>query len=178
MLLILSPILIAAAAAIAISDGRPVFFRQTRVGQKGRPFEILKFRTMTVGSDNEGVARLAAMADRGEHRLNDDGPIAAVVRDLKSESEARVTRIGAVLRKTSVDELPQLINVVRGDMSLVGPAAPPPFEVAGLNEWQLRAPGSAARSDRSLAGTRTERRQLGRAHAARLQLRLALVLRG
>lgn len=136
MLLILSPLLVAAAAAIAISDGRPVFFRQTRVGQRGRTFEIFKFRTMTVGSDADGVARLAAMADRGEHRLNDDGPIATVVRDLKAQSEARVTRLGGFLRKTSIDELPQLLNVVRGDMSLVGPRPLRPFEVTELNEWQ------------------------------------------
>ncbi|MGX7953807.1 exopolysaccharide biosynthesis polyprenyl glycosylphosphotransferase [Tsuneonella sp. HG249] len=95
--LLLSPVLIAAAILIRIEDGGPVFFRQVRVGRANRQFRILKFRTMSVaGSDADG----AVSASRGDHR---------------------VTRIGRILRRTSIDELPQLFNVIRGHMSIVGP---------------------------------------------------------
>lgn len=93
-LLVLSPLLAGAAAAIVVSMGRPVLFRQRRPGRDGEPFTIYKLRTMVEPRD-------------GESRLHSDG--------------ARVTALGTLLRKTSVDELPELWNVVRGDMSLVGP---------------------------------------------------------
>ncbi|KIG19656.1 Lipid carrier : UDP-N-acetylgalactosaminyltransferase [Enhygromyxa salina] len=93
-LLALSPVLAGAAAAIAVSMGRPVLFRQRRPGRFGEPFTIYKFRTMVEPRP-------------GESRLHSDG--------------ARVTALGQLLRKTSIDELPELWNVVRGDMSLVGP---------------------------------------------------------
>ena len=92
--LVAAPAMLCAAAAVRAFDGAPVIFRQTRVGRDGRPFEILKFRTMTVSKVRDGF-------DAG--------------------SRARVTRVGAVLRKTKVDELPQLLNVLRGEMSVVGP---------------------------------------------------------
>ncbi|PWR02075.1 hypothetical protein DKT77_13825 [Meridianimarinicoccus roseus] len=92
-LLLLAPLLVIVAIAIRAESRGPVIFRQIRTGLDGRPFEILKFRSMTVGA---GLAQ----ATRGD---------------------ARVTRVGAVLRRTSVDELPQLINVLMGDMALVGP---------------------------------------------------------
>jgi sugar transferase EpsL len=93
-LVALSPLLLGTAAAIALSMGRPVLFRQRRPGRHGEPFTIYKFRTMVEPRP-------------GESRLHSDG--------------ARVTRLGALLRKTSIDELPELWNVLVGDMSLVGP---------------------------------------------------------
>jgi lipopolysaccharide/colanic/teichoic acid biosynthesis glycosyltransferase len=136
ILLALSPIIIVTALAILILDGRPVLFRQTRVGRHGHEFLIFKFRTMRTDADAHGVARLAALADEGQRNLNDELHIPDVVHELKNEGDARITRLGGFLRRTSVDELPQLINVLRGDMSLVGPRPLRPFEVAFLAPWQ------------------------------------------
>jgi exopolysaccharide biosynthesis polyprenyl glycosylphosphotransferase len=136
ILMILSPLVLIVAACVAIADGTPVLFRQTRVGQHGRSFEILKFRTMRRDADDRGIARLAAAMDAGDADLGDAG-VASVVRTLKADSESRVTRLGAFLRRTSLDELPQFWNVLRGDMSLVGPRPLRPFEAANLAEWQL-----------------------------------------
>jgi exopolysaccharide biosynthesis polyprenyl glycosylphosphotransferase len=102
-LLLLSPLLVAAAIAVLVSMGRSVFFRQLRIGRDGRPFEMLKFRSM------KGVADTPYVAPEG-----DLGPGGV-------EGEDRRTRVGTFLRKTSVDELPQLFNVLRGEMSLIGP---------------------------------------------------------
>jgi lipopolysaccharide/colanic/teichoic acid biosynthesis glycosyltransferase len=96
-LLALSPVLIAVALAIKLEDGGPVFFVQRRVGRSNRFFPIMKFRSMTV------------------NKVGHDGGQSA------SKDDKRITRIGKIIRSTSIDELPQLINVLRGDMSLVGP---------------------------------------------------------
>ncbi len=127
-------------------------------------------------ADAEGVARLAADADLGDADLGDAG-VASVVRALKAASDSRVTRLGSVLRRTSLDELPQLWNILRGDMSLVGPRPLRPFEAAALAEWQLARqelrPGLTGLWQvlgRSASG-------MGRAYAAGLHLRLALVTR-
>ena len=137
LLTFLAPLILLVAGAVAVFDGRPVLFRQIRVGQRGQAFSIMKFRTMGHEADAQGVGRLAAMADSGEHSLEDEQAIATMVHELKTQSEARVTRLGGVLRKLSLDELPQLFNVLRGEMSLVGPRPLRPFEVTSLNEWQL-----------------------------------------
>ncbi|MDQ2908787.1 MAG: sugar transferase [Candidatus Eremiobacteraeota bacterium] len=102
---LLSPVLAAIGAAVALDLGAPIFFRQTRVGKHGRPFEIIKFRTMPIDAEAH------------------TGPIWAQV------GESRVTRFSRFLRRMSLDELPQLINVVRGDMSIVGPRPERPFYV-------------------------------------------------
>jgi lipopolysaccharide/colanic/teichoic acid biosynthesis glycosyltransferase len=135
-LILLSPVILVVAAGVLMTTGHPILFRQTRVGRHGRPFSILKFRTMRNDADADGVARLAAAADLGEADLGDAG-VAMVVRTLKAESSSRVTPFGSILRRTSLDELPQLWNIVRGDMSLVGPRPLRPFEAAALDEWQL-----------------------------------------
>ena len=93
-LLVTSPILLAACTAILLTDGRPVLFRQQRVGRNGVPFEILKFRSMR--NDAAGL-------------------------QVSSDHDPRITRVGNILRKSKVDELPQLVNVLRGQMSIVGP---------------------------------------------------------
>ena len=115
-LVLVGPILLGAAAAVAISLGRPIFYRQRRVGLDGRPFDILKFRTMRPA---EGQTPGSAYA------LGEDGIAPGGV-----EGEDRRTRAGAFLRRTSLDELPQLLNVVRGEMSLVGPRPERPELVA------------------------------------------------
>lgn len=109
------PMLLIAARVRTTSRG-PVFYRQERVGRDGRPFKMLKFRSMRVGAD----AELAVLAEANEAQ----GPL------FKMRDDPRVTPTGAVLRRYSLDELPQLLNVLRGDMSLVGPRPPLPSEVA------------------------------------------------
>lgn len=121
--LVLSPIFLGIAAAIKISSPGPVFFRQRRVGHRGRPFTILKFRTMQVGADQ--------MIDE----LRERHGVQSLMFKLKDDP--RVTGVGRFLRKLSLDEFPQLINVIKGDMSLVGPRPPLPEEVTKYADWQF-----------------------------------------
>ena len=123
-LAVLSPILLGTAAAIRLADGSPVLFRQTRIGLHGRQFTILKFRTMIPGAEE--------LLDEVIH-LNERNGAA-----FKATDDPRVTRIGQWLRRTSVDELPQLWNVLTGTMSLVGPRPPLPREVAEYDIWHRR----------------------------------------
>ena len=109
-----SPVLAAAAIAVKLGDGGPVLFRQTRVGKDGRDFELLKLRTMVVGAEHQGAGYAVNVGD------------------------SRITRVGAFLRRTSLDELPQLWNVVRGDMSLIGPRPTLRYQVERYNERQRR----------------------------------------
>jgi len=113
LLVVLSPVLVALALAVR-ADGDPAFFRQTRVGLDGREFTMVKFRSMVVDAE----ARLAALQAENEGA----GPL------FKLRHDPRVTRVGAALRKYSLDELPQLFNVVTGRMSLIGPRPALPRE--------------------------------------------------
>lgn len=121
-LVALSPILLAVAAWIRSREGAPVLFRQTRVGLHGRTFEVLKFRTMTTDAESR-YEELATQSDRRAFKLTHD---------------PRITRSGHFLRRTSLDELPQLWNVLRGSMSLVGPRPAPPREVEAYDIWHRR----------------------------------------
>jgi exopolysaccharide biosynthesis polyprenyl glycosylphosphotransferase len=114
-LLLLAPVLLAITVAVAASSRGPVFFRQQRVGRDGQVFSILKFRSMFVGADRD-VDELQAESD-GNGVL------------FKMRNDPRVTRVGRFLRRNSLDEVPQLFNVLRGEMSLVGPRPPLPSEV-------------------------------------------------
>lgn len=120
VLVVLAPILVAVAGAVRISSPGPVLFRQERVGMHGRPFEMLKFRTMV--HDAEELQAELAEHDEGA------GPL------FKMISDPRVTGIGGLLRKTSLDELPQLWNVIRNEMSLVGPRPALAGEMTGWDE--------------------------------------------
>lgn len=121
---VLLPLLGTVAALIKLTSKGPVLFKQTRVGLNGRPFHMLKFRTMVVNAE----ALKASLAAQNEM----DGPV------FKMKHDPRITPIGRFLRKFSIDELPQLINVLRGDMSVVGPRPPVPNEVAKYEPWQRR----------------------------------------
>jgi exopolysaccharide biosynthesis WecB/TagA/CpsF family protein len=116
-ILALSPVLVFTALAIRLESPGPVIFRQQRIGRDGRPFTMLKFRSMFVDAE----ARKAALLEKNEMA---GGVI------FKMKHDPRVTRVGRFIRRTSIDELPQLFNVLRGDMSLVGPRPPLPSEVA------------------------------------------------
>jgi exopolysaccharide biosynthesis polyprenyl glycosylphosphotransferase len=124
-LLVLSPMLIAIAIAIKVESKGPVFFRQERAGRNKSAFKLLKFRSMYVGSDQR--------KDELEEQNEAEDGVMFKIRD-----DPRVTRVGKFLRRTSIDELPQLANVLRGEMSLVGPR-PLIFEEAEeLEDWHLR----------------------------------------
>jgi exopolysaccharide biosynthesis polyprenyl glycosylphosphotransferase len=119
-LIVLSPLLIAVAAAIRMTSPGPVLFRQERCGLHGRPFTMLKFRSMVTDAEQR-QHELEALNEMG-------GPV------FKLSKDPRVTRIGMFLRKYSLDELPQLFNVLRGEMSLVGPRPLPVYEVEKFDD--------------------------------------------
>lgn len=116
LLVTLLPLFLIVAVLIKVDSPGPVFYLQRRVGLRGHPFSIVKFRSMRVGADREIPTLLP--------RNDVDGPL------FKLRNDPRVTRVGRLLRRTSIDELPQLINVVLGQMSLVGPRPPLAHEVA------------------------------------------------
>lgn len=113
VLLLALPLLLVVAVWIRLDDGGPALFRQERVGRSGRPFTLYKFRSMSVGNDDGALRQLIEAELRGECTLRDGST--------KVHADPRVTRPGRLLRSTSLDELPQLLNVLRGEMSLVGP---------------------------------------------------------
>jgi exopolysaccharide biosynthesis polyprenyl glycosylphosphotransferase len=123
-LVLLSPILLGAAVALWLRDGTPVLFRQERVGLNGRPFTMLKFRTMVVDAEER--------LDEVRHMNERNGAA------FKATNDPRITPTGGFLRRTSIDELPQLWNVLTGSMSLVGPRPPLPEEVAEYDVWHRR----------------------------------------
>ena len=122
-LILLSPVMAITALLIKLDSPGPVIFRQERVGAFGRPFTCYKFRSMTVDAEARKVDLLA---------LNEAD---AVV--FKMANDPRVTRVGRIIRKYSIDELPQFWKVLRGDMSLVGPRPPVPYEVSQYDFYQL-----------------------------------------
>ncbi|NED95068.1 sugar transferase [Phytoactinopolyspora alkaliphila] len=124
LLVALAPILLMGAIAVKVSSSGPVIYRQTRVGRAGRRFTMLKFRSMFVDADQRRESLLAS--------VNVEGPM------FKMYDDPRVTRVGRILRKYSLDELPQLVNVVRGEMSLVGPRPPLVEEVATYDQVEMR----------------------------------------
>ena len=113
-LVLTSPLLGLAALAVKLEDGGPVLYRQTRVGKGGEDFELLKLRTMVVGAETIGAGYAV------------------------DEGDPRITRLGRLLRRTSVDELPQLWNVLRGDMSVIGPRPTLRYQVERYDERQRR----------------------------------------
>lgn len=124
-LVVLAPLAAVVALAIRFDSEGPVFFRQQRIGRGGVPFTMYKFRTMQTGADSEVHRRYvqSLIRDGGSDELK--GSTGA----FKLDGDARITRVGAWLRRTSLDELPQLLNVLKGDMSLVGPRPPLAYEV-------------------------------------------------
>ncbi|MDU5261238.1 MAG: sugar transferase [Clostridium celatum] len=122
--LVLSPLFIIIAIIIKTTSKGPVFFSQKRVGKNGKEFNMYKFRSMVVNAE-ELKEKLAAQNEMS-------GPM------FKMKDDPRVTKVGKFIRKTSLDELPQLWNVLKGDMSLVGPRPSLPKEVAQFEEWMYR----------------------------------------
>ncbi len=159
-LLVLSPVLLVTALAVMVESGLPVLFRQIRVGQGGREFGMYKFRSM--------VKDAAAL---GPYHTSADDP--------------RITRVGRFIRRTSLDELPQLLNVLRGDMSLVGPRPDVPAQRAlyAPADWDLRCsvrPGITGLAQARLRSAATESQRLAldlqyvREHGLWLDLRIVV----
>ena len=162
-LVLLSPLFLAVAIAIKADSKGPVFFRQTRVGRLGAEFKIVKFRTMSVDAESR---------KKDISHLNEGaGPL------FKMRNDPRVTRVGSVLRRTSLDELPQLFNVLAGQMSLVGPRPHLPSRGSHVRQrLPAQAPG-VPRHDWALAGKRPFRPAFRRGGARGLALRRELVAR-
>ncbi len=137
MLALLWPLIALLALLIRLDSPGPAVYRQERIGENGRPFTMFKFRSMRADADprvhQAYVTRLIKENLSLEHTSGGNGN-----GSLKLEQDPRVTRVGRLLRKTSLDELPQLWNVLRGEMSLVGPRPPLPYEVAVYQEWHKR----------------------------------------
>jgi exopolysaccharide biosynthesis polyprenyl glycosylphosphotransferase len=133
-LLAFGPVFLCVAAAVKLTSEGPVFFRQQRIGESGRPFMMFKFRTMKVNADprihQEYVEKFIQSNQAATTAEN--GAVFKLVND------PRVTSVGDFLRRSSLDELPQFWNVLRGDMSLVGPRPPLPYEVAQYKQWHRR----------------------------------------
>jgi len=123
-LLVLSPLLLVISVLVRLESSGAAVFRQTRVGRGGRQFTVLKFRTMREGAEQE-VEALSALNEAG-------GPL------FKIRNDPRLTKVGQILRRTSLDELPQLYNVLRGEMSIIGPRPGLPSEVEQYQEWHRK----------------------------------------
>jgi exopolysaccharide biosynthesis polyprenyl glycosylphosphotransferase len=149
-LVLASPLFAVIATAIKLTSRGPVFYRQTRVGLGGKPFTFLKFRSMRGGSDTgihqtftkewiygrTGEAGRLPRSVGAAARAESNRKVAAEVH--KITTDPRVTLVGRILRRTSLDEIPQLLNVLRGEMSMVGPRPPIPYEVERYTEWHKR----------------------------------------
>ena len=122
-LVLLSPVFLGVAIAIKIEDGGPVFFNQTRLTKGGKEFKMFKFRSMCPDAES----KLEALMDRNEM----NGPA------FKIKEDPRITKVGKFIRKTSIDELPQLMNIILGHMSIIGPRPPLPREVAQYTPYQM-----------------------------------------
>lgn len=135
-LLLFFPLMLIAALAVRMDSPGPAIFKQVRLGRLGRPFTFYKLRSMTFNSDDKIHREYVSKLIRGDleeiNQGNAEKPMYKIKRD------PRVTRVGAIIRKLSIDELPQLYNVLKGDMSLVGPRPPLPYETKAYQPWHLR----------------------------------------
>lgn len=132
-LFVAAPVLLFIALSIKLDSPGPVLFRQTRVGKRGKTFTFYKFRTMVHNADS-AIHRQYVQSLIRQQSAAGGQPAAPVY---KMARDPRITRVGAWLRRTSLDELPQFFNVLKGEMSLVGPRPPVPYEVQEYQEWHL-----------------------------------------
>lgn len=135
-LIVASPTMILTALAVKLTSRGPIIFKQIRLGERGVRFHFYKFRSMYWNTDDRIHREYVERLIKGEHeRLNQGDPTNPLY---KIRKDPRVTPVGRVIRKFSIDELPQLFNVLRGEMSLVGPRPPLPYEVEKYDSWHLR----------------------------------------
>jgi lipopolysaccharide/colanic/teichoic acid biosynthesis glycosyltransferase len=136
LLTVLSPVFLIIAAAIKLNSRGPVLFRQKRIGEHGTPFTFLKFRSMYTNNDSSEHKEYVRQLIAGQAEKKASGATGTGV--FKLVNDPRITPVGRILRRSSLDELPQLINVLRGEMSLVGPRPPVPYEVEEYATWHRR----------------------------------------
>ena len=132
----LAPIMVAAALAVALTSPGPVIFRQSRLGRGGVPFDFYKFRSMRPSNDDSIHREFVSSLIQGKHADINQQPSGDPL--FKIKNDPRVTPVGRFIRSTSIDELPQLFNVLKGDMSLVGPRPPLSYEAEQYQSWHLR----------------------------------------
>ncbi|RPI33097.1 MAG: sugar transferase [Chloroflexota bacterium] len=130
LLLLFSPIFLLIVIAIKLDSQGPIFYRQRRIGKHGRPFDMLKFRSMLVNADSRLHKEYVQSLIRNNTSPQDLGG-----NSLKLKADPRVTRVGRIIRKLSLDEVPQLFNVLSGEMSIVGPRPPIPYEYELYSNW-------------------------------------------
>ena len=135
-ILLFSPVMLVTALAVALSSRGPIIFRQKRLGRAGVPFTFYKFRSMRCNNDDSIHRKYVQSLIKGEHEKINQQSAADPLYKLKADP--RVTKVGHFIRKTSIDELPQLFNVLKGEMSLVGPRPPLPYEAENYRSWHLR----------------------------------------
>jgi len=137
LLIVSAPVIALSAIAVWVFDGRPILISQTRVGIRGEPFQLIKLRTMKISASDAAHREYAKQWIRNGHPAashNGNG----VPLLYKLADDARVTKVGKVLRRFSIDELPQLVNVVHGEMSLIGPRPALPYELELYQAWHRR----------------------------------------
>jgi len=135
-LILFAPLMLATAIAIKMTSPGPVIFKQSRIGKKGLRFQFYKFRSMYWNTDDQIHREYVTNLIKGDLDKIKQGDEEAQL--FKMKSDPRVTRFGRIIRKTSLDELPQFFNVLKGEMSLVGPRPPVPYEVEKYEAWHLR----------------------------------------
>ena len=136
LVIVLSPVLLVVAATVKLTSRGPVLFRQKRIGQHGKPFTFLKFRSMYINNDASEHKEYVRKLIEGRAEQKADAANGNTV--FKLANDPRITPVGRFLRRTSLDELPQLFNVLSGEMSLVGPRPPVPYEVEVYATWHRR----------------------------------------
>lgn len=136
LLFLFAPLLVIVAICIKIGSHGSIIFKQRRVGKNGKPISILKFRSMNV--DVSPALHKAHITQLIEKNLSLEQFTGGSASSLKLEKDSRITGVGRIIRKTSIDELPQLFNVLRGEMSLVGPRPPLPYEVKLYKDWHMQ----------------------------------------
>lgn len=135
-LLVLSPVMLLTAIFIKVDSQGPVIFKQTRIGRKGAPFAFYKFRSMRTDTNDQIHRDYVLKLIDGKHSTINNGDQEKPL--YKMKSDPRITTVGRFIRKTSIDELPQLYNVLKGDMSLVGPRPPLSYEAEKYQAWHLK----------------------------------------
>ena len=135
-IIIFMPVMLITALAIKVTSPGPVIFKQIRLGKQGTPFTFYKFRSMHVNTDDQIHRDYIRDFIKGHNEKVNQGDAEEPL--FKIKSDPRITRVGRFIRKTSIDELPQFFNVLKGDMSLVGPRPPLPYEAEKYEPWHLR----------------------------------------
>lgn len=133
LLVVLSPVFLVLALAVRLNSPGPIFFRQTRIGKNGKPFTFYKFRSMYVDIDRSSHEAYMKAFVHGRNGKNGSG-----YQDFKPIRDSQVTKVGRLLRKSSLDELPQLFNIIKGDMSIIGPRPNVIAEVEEYKDWHWR----------------------------------------